>query len=92
MTSHQHEQVLEELEVLRGRLAAAAVLSLTQLAIVLVYLIVTGVLYFKKCVKKHMKRQAEEEVELMEQKLQERKARRRATAAKAKAEPVPNQE
>ena len=53
VTSRQHEQVLEELEVLRGRLVAASVLSLTQLAIVLVYLIVAGVLYVKKCEEKH---------------------------------------
>ena len=53
VTSGQHEQVLEELEVLRGWLAAAAGLSLTQLAIVVVYLIVAGVLYVKKCVEKH---------------------------------------
>ena len=53
VTSRQHEQVLEELEVLRGRLAAAAVLSFTQLAIAVVYLIITGVLFIKKCVVKH---------------------------------------
>ena len=50
VTGIQHEQVLEELEVLRGRLAAAAALSFTQLAIVVVYLIITGVQYIKKCV------------------------------------------
>ena len=53
VTSRQHEQVLEELEVLKGRLAAAAVLSFTQLAIAVVYLIITGVLFIKKCVVKH---------------------------------------
>ena len=47
-TSSQHEQVLEELNALRGRLAVAAVLSFTQLAIVVVYLIITGVLFIKK--------------------------------------------
>ena len=47
------EESGEWLQSLLDRLAAAAVLSLTQLAIVLVYLIVTGVLYVKKCVENH---------------------------------------
>ena len=56
------------------------------------YLLTLSVLYVVGKCKKHRERLAEEEVELMEQKLQERKTRRRAAAAKAKAEPLPNQE
>ena len=66
MTSSQHEQVLEELEVLRDRLAAGAVLSFTQLAIVVVYLIITGVLYIKKCVEKHQVAALEANLQEME--------------------------
>ena len=92
MTSSQHEQVLEELEVLRGRLAAAAVLSLTQLAIVVVYLIIAGVLYVKKFVEKDRFAALESNLQEMESRLQERKAKRRAAASKAKGGPLPNQE
>ena len=45
VTTSQHVQVLEELDVLmRGRLATVALLSFTQLAIVVEYLITIGVL------------------------------------------------
>ena len=92
VTSGQHEQVLEELEVLRGWLAAAAGLSLTQLAIVVVYLIVAGVLYVKKCVEKHRVAALETNLQEMESRLQERKAERRAAASRAKGGPLPTQE
>ena len=91
-TTHQHGQVLEELEVLRSRLAAAAVLSLTQLAIVVVYLIIAGVLYVKKFVEKDRFAALESNLQEMESRLQERKAKRRAAASKAKGGPLPNQE
>ena len=92
VTSSQHKQVLEELDVLRCRLAAAAVLSFTKLAIVVVYLIITGVLYIKKCVKKHRVAALETNLKEMESRLQERKAIRRSAAAKAKRSPSPTQE
>ena len=65
--------------------AIAAILSFTMLAIVIAYFITVGVLYIKKCVKKHKEKLAEEELELMETRLQERKTKRRAAAAKAKS-------
>ena len=48
VTRSQHEQVLTELETVRGRLAAAAVLSFTQLAIVVIYLIYLMIMFIKK--------------------------------------------
>ena len=74
-------QILEELDTLRGRLSAAAVLSVTQLLIVLVYLVVNGILLLVKRCKKHQAKQLEQEVELMENRLQERKTKRRAATA-----------
>ena len=48
----QHEEVREELQTLKGRLAAAAALSVTQLLMVIVYLVVKVVMYLVNCVKK----------------------------------------
>ena len=45
VTRSQHEEVLTELEIVRGRLAAAAVLSFTQLAIVVIYLIYLMIMF-----------------------------------------------
>ena len=38
------------------------------------------IIYIKKCAKKHQQRLQEEEIELMDQRLRERRAKRRATA------------
>ena len=92
VTSSQHNQVLEELEVLRGQLAAAAVLSFNQLAIVVVYLIAAGVQYVKKCLEKHRVAALETNLQEMESRLQERKAKKRAAASRAKSGPSPTQE
>ena len=54
--------MLEELDVLKGRLAIDAILSFTPLAIVVVYFITIGVMYIKKCMRKHQERLAEEEL------------------------------
>ena len=74
-------EILEELKTLKGRLSAAAVLSVTQLLIVIVYLVVNGVLLLVRRCKKHQAKQLEQEVELMENRLQERKTKRRAATA-----------
>ena len=120
VTSRQHKQVLEalevvqgairemdlqpqvgqnatspllvELETLRGRQAASAALQVVQFLLFISYLLTLSIIYVERQCKKRRERLAEEEVELIEQKLQERKAKRRAAAAKAKALPGPNQE
>ena len=85
-------QLLVELDTLRGRHAASAALQVAQFFLFIGYLLTLSIIYVVRKCKKHRERLAEEEVELIEQKLQERKARRRAAAAKAKAVPGPNQE
>ena len=75
-------QLLVELETLQ----------VVQFLLFIGYLLTLSIIYVVKQCKKHRERLADEEVELIEQKLQERKARRRAAAAKAKAVPGPNQE
>ena len=71
-------EILQELQTLKGRLSAAAVLSVTQLLIVIVYLVVNGVMLLVKKCRKHQAKQLEEELEMMENRLQERKTKRRA--------------
>ena len=56
------------------------------------YLLTLSDFYAVKKCKQHRERQVEEEVQLMEQKLQERKAKRGAAESRAKGGPVPNQE
>ena len=72
--------------------AVAAVPSFTQLAIMLVYLIITGVLYIKKCTEKHQVATLEANLQEMESRLQERKTKKRVAADKAKRGPSPIQE
>ena len=71
-----------ELNVLKGRQAASAALQVIQFLLFAGYLITLAVNYVVKKCKKHIKKRGEEEVELLEQKLQERKSRRRAAAAR----------
>ena len=77
--------VLEENKTLRNRQAAAAAISVSQLLIVIIYLLVIGVSYLVKRCKKHQKKLAEEELELIETRLQERKSKRRAAASRTKS-------
>ena len=72
----------EELYVLKGRQAASAALQVIQFLLFAGYLITLAVNYVVKKCKEHSKKRGEEEVELLEQKLQERKSRRRAAAAR----------
>ena len=85
-------QLLAELDTLRGRQAVSAALQVNQFLMFMGYLLTLSVIYMVKQCQKHRERLAEDEVELIEQKLQERKAKRRATAAKAKTAPGPSQE
>ena len=71
-------QILVELDTLRGRQALAATIQVFQLLLFLAYLVVQGVVCAVKKCKKHSATQVEEEVELMESRLMERRARRRA--------------
>ena len=70
----------EEIQVLKGRQAIAAAISTAQLFIFLTYLAVKIIIYSIKTVKKHNDRRHEEELELMENRLASRKAKRRSAA------------
>ena len=71
-----------ELNVLKGRQAASAALQVVQFLLFAEYLITLAVNYVVKKCRKHSKKRGEETVELLEQRLQERKSRRRAAAAR----------
>ena len=79
-------EILSELETLRGRQAVAATIQVVQLLLFLAYLVVQGVVYAVKKCKKHHARQVEEEVEMMESRLMQRKSKRRAAAARKTAQ------
>ena len=83
-TSQQNVLLQEDIEILKGRLAIAAIFSSVYMIISTLCLIGYLVVLVKKSVKKHQLKRHEEEVELMDQRLQERRERRRA-AAKAKS-------
>ena len=83
-TSQQNVLLQEDIEILKGRLAIAAIFSSVYMIISTLCMIVYLVVFVKKCVKKHQLKRQEEEIELMDQKLQERRERRRA-AARAKS-------
>ena len=79
-------QILVELDTLRGRQALAATIQVIQLLLFLAYLVVQGVVYTVKKCKKHHARQVEEEVEMMESRLMQRKSKQRAAAARKTAQ------
>ena len=85
-------EILALLDTLKGRQAASAALQVAQFFLFVGYLLTLSVLYAVKKCRQHRARQVEEEFELMEQKLQERKAKRRSAAARAKSGPSPTQE
>ena len=74
----------KDTEILKGRLAIAAIFSSVYMIISTLCLIGYLVVLVKKSVKKHQLKRQEEEVELMDQRLQEKRERRRA-AARAKS-------
>ena len=74
----------KDTEILKGRLAIAAIFSSVYMVISTLFMIGYLVILVKKSVKKHQLKRHEEEVELMDQRLQEKRERRRA-AARAKS-------
>ena len=74
----------KDTEILKGRLAIAAIFSSVYMVISTLFMIGYLVVLVKKSVKKHQLKRHEEEVELMDQRLQEKRERRRA-AARAKS-------
>ena len=85
-------QLLADLETLRGRQAVSAAVQVGQVLMFIGYLLTISVVYMVKQFKAARELRANQEFELIEQKLQARKAKRRAAAAKAKAAPGPSQE
>ena len=83
-TSQQKVLLQEHIDIVKGRLAIAAIFSSVYMILSTLYMVVYMVVYIKKCVKKHQQRIKEEEIELMDQKLQERRSKQRA-AARAKS-------
>ena len=81
-------EILVKLDILKGRQAASAALQVTQFFLFVGYLLTLAILYAVKKCRQHRARQVEEEVELMEQKLMDRKARRRAAADKKAAQEI----
>ena len=72
-------QLVEENKTLRNRQAAAAAISVCQLLIVIIYLLVIGVIYIVKCFKIQQAKQLEQNLQEMEERLQERKSKRRSS-------------
>ena len=85
-------QLLADLETLRGRQAVSAAVQVGQVLMFIGYLLTISVVYMVKHCQKARERKQNQEFELIEQKLQARKAKRRAAAAKTKAAPGPSQE
>ena len=83
-TEQQITLLQKDTEILKGRLAIAAIFSSVYMVISTLFMIGYLVVLVKKSVKKHQLKRHEEEVELMDQRLQERRERRRA-AARAKS-------
>ena len=85
-------QLLAELDTLRGRQAVSAAVQVGQVLMFIGYLLTISVVYMVKHCQKARERKQNQEFELIEQKLQARKAKRRAAAASAKSAPGPSQE
>ena len=83
VTSRQNVLLKEDIDIVKGRLAIAAIFSSVYMVLSSVYMVVYMIIYVKKCVKKRQQRIKDEEIELMDQKLEERRSKRRA-AARAK--------
>ena len=83
-------QLLIDLQILRGRQAVSGAVQVGQVFMFVAYLLTIAVLYMVKHCNKHRERLALLEFELLEAKLQANKAKRRATAARAKSVPGPS--
>ena len=83
VTQNVTSQLLVDLHVLKGRQAVAGTIQGAQVFMFLAYLSTLFVFYLVKHCKKHHKKVAREEFELLESKLQASRSKRRAAAAKA---------
>ena len=68
VTSRQNVLLQENIDIVKGRLAIAAIFSSVYMILTTVYMVVYMIIYVKKCVKKDQQRIKEEEIELMDQK------------------------
>ena len=84
-------QLLAELQTLRGRQAVSAAVQVSQVLMFVGYLLTIFIVYMVKRCQKARERKQNQEFELIEQKLQANKAKRRAAAASAKSAPGPSQ-
>ena len=91
VTQNTTRQLLAELQTLRGRQAVSATVQVSQVLMFVGYLLTILIVYMVKRCQKASERRQNQEFELMEQKLQANKAKRRAAAASAKSAPGPSQ-
>ena len=87
VTQNVTSQLLTDLQVLKGRQAVGGAVQGGQVFMFLAYLVTIAVLCLVKHCNKHRERLALSEFELLEAKLQSNKAKRRAAAARARAQP-----
>ena len=87
VTRNVTSQFLTDLQTLRGRQAVSGAVQVGQVLICVAYLVTIAVLCLVKHCNKHRERLAQSEFELLEAKLQSNKAKRRAAAARARAQP-----
>ena len=73
-------QLQDDLQTVKGRQAAAVAISVCQLLLVIAYLGTIGGIYIVKCFKEQQAKQLEQNLELMESRLQERKSKRRSAS------------
>jgi hypothetical protein len=91
-TQNATNQLLTELDTLRGRQAVSAAVQVSQVLMFVVYLLTTISVYIVKRCRKVREKSQRKEFELLEKKLLSNKAKRRAAAAKEKSAPAPSQE
>ena len=77
-------QVLAELEILRGRQAVSGAVQVSQVLMFLAYILTVFVVYMVKYCQEARTRHQNQEFELIEARLMERKSKRRAAASRAK--------
>ena len=77
-------QLLAELETLRGRQAVSAAVQVSQVLMFLAYILTIFVVYMVKYYQEARARLQNQEFELIEARLMERKSNRRAAASRAK--------
>ena len=87
VTRNVTSQFLTDLQVLKGRQAVSGAVQGGQVFMFVAYLVTIAVLCLVKHCNKHRERLAQSEFELLEAKLQSNKAKRRAAAARARAQP-----